>query len=92
MRRLFLLWRLSARDLRVVWAALRHPHRPPWLLPASLALVLFALDPFNVAIPALGVIDDLVLLPLLLRVLAACAAAWSGPAPTDRDPRVVSVQ
>jgi uncharacterized membrane protein YkvA (DUF1232 family) len=93
MRRLFRLWRLSARDLAVLWAALRHPNRPHWLWPASLALGFFALEPFNFAIPLLGVVDDLVLLPLLLHALAKVAAHAIELASTrTRDDRVVSVQ
>jgi uncharacterized membrane protein YkvA (DUF1232 family) len=93
MRRLFRLWRLSARNLVVLWTALRHPNRPHWLLPASLALGFFALEPFNFAIPLLGVADDLVMLPLLLHALAAVAARATGLASTrTRDDRVVSVQ
>jgi hypothetical protein len=37
MRRLFRLWRLGARDLRLLWMALRHPNRPRWLIPATIA-------------------------------------------------------
>jgi uncharacterized membrane protein YkvA (DUF1232 family) len=84
MRRLFRLWRLGSRDLAVLWAALRHPKRPHWLLPASLALAFFALEPFNFAIPLLGVVDDLVLLPLLLHALASVAALATGLAHTRR--------
>lgn len=94
MRRLFRLWRLGGRDLRVLWPALRHPNRPGWLLPASLALGFFALDPLNFAIPVLGVVDDFVLLPLLLRALAK-AAMHSTHLPhfsRSRDDRVVSIQ
>jgi hypothetical protein len=47
MRRIFRLWRMSRNDLRLVWLALRHPNRPTWLLPATLALAFFALEPFN---------------------------------------------
>jgi uncharacterized membrane protein YkvA (DUF1232 family) len=94
MRRLFRIWRLSGRDLRVLWAALRHPNRPVWLLPASLALGFFALDPLNFAIPVLGVVDDLVLLPLLLRALAKVAmhATHLPHFSRSRDDRVVSIQ
>jgi uncharacterized membrane protein YkvA (DUF1232 family) len=60
---------MSRNDLRLLWLALRHPNRPTWLLPATLALGFFALEPFNFAIPVLGVIDDLFLLPLLLHGL-----------------------
>jgi uncharacterized membrane protein YkvA (DUF1232 family) len=94
MRRLFRLWRLSGQDLRVLWTALRNPNRPRWLLPASIALVFFALDPFNFAIPVLGIVDDMFVLPLLLRALAkfAVPASRVDVDPRARDERVVSVQ
>lgn len=69
MARLFRLWRLGARDLRLLWFALRHPHRPVWVWPAAVVLAIYALEPFNFAIPLLGVVDDLVLLPLVLHAL-----------------------
>jgi uncharacterized membrane protein YkvA (DUF1232 family) len=70
MKRLFLvLWRISKADLRLLWFALKHHDRPVWLLPASIALGLYAIAPFNLAIPVLGVVDDLVLVPLVLHTL-----------------------
>ena len=69
MRRLFIIWRQGGRDLKLLWRALRHPDRPRWLLPATLLLAFFALDPLNLAMPVLGAVDDLVLLPLALRAL-----------------------
>ncbi len=69
MRRLFLFWRQGGRDLRLLWRALQHPDRPAWLLPATVLLAFFALDPLNLAMPMLGAVDDLVLLPLALRAL-----------------------
>jgi uncharacterized membrane protein YkvA (DUF1232 family) len=94
MRRLFRLWRLSGQDLRLLWIALRRPNRPRWLLPAMIALAFFALEPFNFAIPFLGVVDDVFLLPLLLRLLAIVAVAETRGHvdPRSRDERVVSVQ
>jgi uncharacterized membrane protein YkvA (DUF1232 family) len=94
MRRLFRLWRLSGQDLRLLWMALRHPNRPRWLIPASIALAFFALEPFNFAIPFLGVVDDVFVLPLLLHILAKFAAPASkvNIDPRARDERVVSVQ
>jgi len=94
MRRLLRLWRMSGGDLRVLWAALRHPNRPSWLLPALLVLGFFALDPLNFAIPVLGAVDDLLLLPLLLHVLAhfALHATRRSLSTGSRDDRVVSVQ
>jgi uncharacterized membrane protein YkvA (DUF1232 family) len=94
MRRMFRLWRLARRDIWTLWSALRHPNRPAWLLPATLALGFFALDPLNFAIPVLGVIDDFFLLPLLLHGLARIALHVTTPpsATRSRDDRVVSVQ
>jgi uncharacterized membrane protein YkvA (DUF1232 family) len=85
---------MSRNDLRLVWLALRHPNRPAWLLPTTLALGFFALEPFNFAIPVLGVIDDFFLLPLLLHGLAKIAAHVTRLPSTSqsRDDRVVSVQ
>ena len=94
MRRIFRLWRMSRNDLRLLWLALRHPNRPTWLLPAILALGFFALEPFNFAMPVLGVVDDLFLLPLLLHGLAKIAEYVTTLPSTSRsrDDRVVSVQ
>jgi len=70
MLRLFRLWRLGGQDLGLLWYALRHPGRPAWLIPALALLGIYALEPANFAIPLLGVVDDLVLLPLLLHAMA----------------------
>jgi uncharacterized membrane protein YkvA (DUF1232 family) len=74
--------------------ALRRPDRPWWLLPVSLLLLWFALEPFNFAIPLLGAIDDFVLLPLLLRGIVKLAgrAIDTDAFLRARDERVVSVQ
>jgi uncharacterized membrane protein YkvA (DUF1232 family) len=69
MIRLFRLWRLGAADLRVLWFALRHRHRPVWLWPAAIIIGLYAFEPLNFAVPALGIVDDLVLVPLVLHLL-----------------------
>ncbi|MGA8708884.1 MAG: hypothetical protein WB646_18075 [Steroidobacteraceae bacterium] len=69
MLRLFRLWRLARADLGLLWFALRHQRRPPWLWPAVIALLLYALDPFNFIVPLLGIVDDVILLPLILHLL-----------------------
>lgn len=69
MRRLFIFWRQGGRDLKLLWRALRHPDRPAWLVPAAVLLAFFALDPANLALPVLGAVDDLLILPLALRAL-----------------------
>lgn len=69
MYRLFRLWRRGGRDLRLLWFALRHRSRPGWLFPAAALLALYALEPFNFALPVIGLVDDFILLPLALRCL-----------------------
>ncbi len=65
----FVMWRMSKADLRLLWFALKRHDRPGWLLPASIGLALYALAPFNLAIPVLGIVDDMVLVPLVLHYL-----------------------
>lgn len=69
MKRLLLLWRVGRQDLRLLWFALRHPSRPIWLVPAAGLLALFALGPANFALPLLGAIGDLLLIPIVLHAL-----------------------
>jgi len=69
MMRWLRLWRLVATDLRLLWFALRHPRRPIWLWPVTVVLLLYALDPVNFALPFAGMIDDLVLIPLLVHLV-----------------------
>jgi uncharacterized membrane protein YkvA (DUF1232 family) len=69
MLRLFRLWQLARQDLGLLWFALRHRQRPVWLLPATVILCLYAIEPLNMAIPLVGFVDDFVLLPLCLHLL-----------------------
>ena len=69
MIRLLRLWRLVASDLGLLWFALRHRRRPIWLWPVTVVLGLYALDPVNFALPLAGIVDDLVLVPLLLHLI-----------------------
>ncbi len=69
MKLILTMWRMSKADLHLLWFAIRHPGRPGWLLPAAVALGLYAIAPWNIAIPVLGIVDDLVLVPLLLHAL-----------------------
>ena len=66
---LFIMWRMSRADLRLLWFAIRHHDRPRWLVPGAIGLALYALAPFNLAIPLLGIVDDMVLVPLALHCL-----------------------
>ena len=69
MFRLMRLCRLCARDLNLLWFALRHPQRPFWLWPVAIVLAYLALEPFNFIVPVFGVVDDFIVLPLILHVL-----------------------
>lgn len=69
MIRLLRLWRRVAGDLRLLWFALRHRRRPIWLWPVAVVLGLYALDPVNFALPFAGLVDDLVLIPLLVHLV-----------------------
>lgn len=68
-KRLTLLWSLVRADARLLWFALRHPLTPRWLRPAVLLLGLYALSPVDLlpdTLPLLGLVDDLVLVPMLM--------------------------
>lgn len=69
-KRLTVLWVLVRGDARRLWYALRHPAAPSWLKPASALLLLYLVSPLDLipdALPVIGVVDDLVLLPLAVR-------------------------
>ncbi len=71
-KRLSVLWSVIRGDARMLWRALRHPQAPRWLTPAVLLLVAYVLWPVDLipeAIPFLGVVDDVVLVPLAIRFL-----------------------
>jgi uncharacterized membrane protein YkvA (DUF1232 family) len=73
--RLFRLWRLMHQDVRLILRALRREDRPRWLLPVVLLILFFALDPLNLALPTLGILDELIVLPLMLRAVVKLAGA-----------------
>jgi hypothetical protein len=54
MIRLFRLWRIGGKDLRLLWFALRHPNRPVWLLPLVAILGVYTFEPLNFAVPLLA--------------------------------------
>ena len=69
-KRLALLWTLVRGDARQLWRALRHPASPGWLKFGTALLVLYVISPIDFIpdfIPFLGVMDDLVLVPLAIR-------------------------
>jgi uncharacterized membrane protein YkvA (DUF1232 family) len=72
LKRVTLLWSLLRGDARQLWYALRHPAAPGWLKVGTGLIVLYVLSPIDLVpdfIPFIGVVDDLVLVPLAIRWL-----------------------
>ncbi|MFT7402742.1 MAG: uncharacterized membrane protein YkvA (DUF1232 family) [Hydrogenophaga sp.] len=70
LKRLSMLWVAVRGDARRLWVALRHPDAPVWLKLGSAGLVLYLISPVDLlpdVIPVLGLVDDLVLIPLAMR-------------------------
>ena len=71
-KRLTFLWTVLRGDARQLWLALRHPLAPGWLKWGTAAIVLYLVSPIDLvpdAIPFLGAIDDLVIVPFAIRWL-----------------------
>ena len=71
-KRLTLLWVLLRGDARQLWFALRHPNAPAWLKWGTAAIALYLFSPIDLIpdmLPFFGIADDLVLVPLAIRVL-----------------------
>jgi len=68
-RKIAALYLRVRRDAHILWHALRHPARPVWLLPAVGLIGLYLLSPIDLIpdmLPVIGVVDDLVLIPLVV--------------------------
>lgn len=71
-KRLALLWTVVRGDARQLWFALRHPEAPRWLKFGAAAIVLYVVSPLDLVpdfLPFVGVVDDLVVVPLAIRWL-----------------------
>ena len=71
-KRIAVLWSLVKGDARLLWRALRHPQAPRWLKLGVVGIVLYVLSPIDLipdVIPVIGVLDDIVLVPLAIRFL-----------------------
>ncbi len=71
-KRIAALWSVVRGDARRLWIALRHPMAPGWLKAGSALIVLYLLSPIDLipdALPIIGVLDDLVVVPLAIRWL-----------------------
>lgn len=71
-KRLAVLWSVVRGDAKQLWFALRHPAAPGWLKVGTGLIALYLLSPIDLVpdwIPFIGVVDDLVLVPLAIRWL-----------------------
>lgn len=71
-KRLTLLWALLRGDARKLWLALRHPQAPGWLKWGTAVIALYLVSPIDLipdVLPFIGVMDDLVLVPLAIHWL-----------------------
>ena len=72
LKRLTLLWTVVRGDARQLWFALRHPASPGWLKFGTAMIALYLFSPVDLipdVLPFIGVVDDLVLVPLAIRWL-----------------------
>jgi uncharacterized membrane protein YkvA (DUF1232 family) len=71
-KRVTLLWTLVRGDAGRLWFALRHPGSPGWLKLGTALIALYVLSPVDLipdVLPFIGIVDDLVLVPLAIRWL-----------------------
>jgi uncharacterized membrane protein YkvA (DUF1232 family) len=71
-KRLSVLWTVVRGDAKVLWYALRDPGAPGWLKLGVAGLALYLVSPIDLipdALPLVGVVDDVVLIPLAVRWL-----------------------
>lgn len=89
-KRLPLIWTVVRGDARMLWFALQHPAAPSWLKWGTLLIVLYVLSPIDLVpdfIPVLGVLDDIVLVPLAIRFLLKRLPAQIAEAASTRRSR-----
>ena len=71
-KRLAVLWTVVRGDARMLWLALRHPLQPHWLKPVLALVAIYLISPVDLIpdfIPFLGIVDDIVLVPLAMRAI-----------------------
>ena len=71
-KRLSVIWSLVKGDARLLWLAVRHPMAPPWLKWGTAGIVLYLVSPVDLipdVIPVIGLLDDVILVPLAIRWL-----------------------
>jgi uncharacterized membrane protein YkvA (DUF1232 family) len=71
-KRVSVLWSVVKGDARTLWFALQHPQAPGWLKIGTAAIVLYVISPIDLipdVLPVVGLVDDLVIVPLAIRWL-----------------------
>ena len=72
LKRVTLLWTVLRGDARQLWFALRHPDAPRWLKVGTALIAVYLFSPIDLipdVLPVIGMVDDLVLVPLAIRWL-----------------------
>jgi uncharacterized membrane protein YkvA (DUF1232 family) len=73
-KRLAVMWVTVKGDALRLWYALGHPDAPTWLKTGTAVMALYLISPVDLipdVLPVIGVMDDLILLPLAMRWLLA---------------------
>ena len=73
-KRLTVLWAVLRGDARRLWFAVRQPAAPGWLKLGTALIVLYVVSPIDLipdVLPVIGVVDDLIVVPLAIRWLLA---------------------
>ncbi len=71
-KRIAVLWSVVRGDAKRLWIALRHPMAPGWLKVGTAMIALYVISPIDLipdALPFIGVLDDVVIVPLAIRAL-----------------------
>lgn len=71
-KRVVLMWRMFRGDARRLWFALKHPAAPTWLKVGTALIALYVISPVDIipdVLPLIGVVDDLVIIPMAIRFL-----------------------
>jgi uncharacterized membrane protein YkvA (DUF1232 family) len=71
-KRMSVLWSVVKGDARMLWFALKHPQAPGWLKIGTAAILLYVISPVDLipdVLPVVGIVDDLVIVPLAIRWL-----------------------
>ncbi len=73
-KRLSVIWLAVRGDAKRLWYALGHPQAPLWFKAGTALTLLYLISPIDLIpdmLPVVGVVDDLVIVPLALRWLLA---------------------